>query len=318
MPEDHAAVLRNIVDTQPQLYLEEISAELQEITGVKYDDSTVWRVLTKRIKYSLQVVVDRAKQVDEQQREDYKNALHETVLFPDMAVFIDETAKDRNSARRRRHWSKRRKTPIRDSFFIGDDHRRRYSLLSACDVNGFIIEACELVEREYSPNDTSEMRGTIDKDRFMIWVEEYLVPVLGCYEKAEPRSVVILDNASIHHDDRVVEMIEAAGARVLYTAPYSPDLNPIEYMFGKYKAMLKRYTGGLNPQHWLTAHLNALLSISHQDAGSWFRHCNVPGCEHFLPVKEAYELESSQQTNTRTTVAAAAAVAVTAVALLLV
>ena len=43
------------------------------------------------------------------------------------------------------------------------------------------------------------------------------------------RSVVILDNASIHHIDSVVELIEDhAGARVMFLPPYSPDLNPLE------------------------------------------------------------------------------------------
>jgi transposase len=51
-----------------------------------------------------------------------------------------------------------------------------------------------------------------------------------------------LDNASVHHSEYVVHAIESAGAKVIYTAPYSPDLNPIELMFGQYKAALKRHT----------------------------------------------------------------------------
>ena len=51
---------------------------------------------------------------------------------------------------------------------------------------------------------------------------------------------MLLDNVSIHHSDEVVALIEATGAIILYAALYSPDLNPIEFMFAKYKAMLKR------------------------------------------------------------------------------
>ena len=64
--------------------------------------------------------------------------------------------------------------------------------------------------------------------------------VLGDYAKGEPRSVVVLDNASVHHSEYVVHVITTAGAKVIYTAPYSPDLNPIELMFGQNKASLKR------------------------------------------------------------------------------
>ena len=65
---------------------------------------------------------------------------------------------------------------------------------------------------------------------------------------------------------------------MLFTAPYSPNLNPIEYMFSKYKAMLKRY----HNDEWRIYHMKALTSVTPADAGSsWFQHCHVPGCEHF-------------------------------------
>ena len=68
---------------------------------------------------------------------------------------------------------------------------------------------------------TSGRSKTVDTKRFIEWVENRLLPVLGRYEKGEARSVVILDNASIHHDDEIVDLIESTGARVIYTAPYS-------------------------------------------------------------------------------------------------
>jgi hypothetical protein len=80
--------------------------------------------------------------------EEYIRALEHILANPSMALFVDETAKDRNAARRRRHWSKQCQTPIEREFFIGDNQRKRYSMLSACDMNGFILAACEIVERE--------------------------------------------------------------------------------------------------------------------------------------------------------------------------
>ena len=151
-------------------------------------------------------------------------------------------------------------------------------MLSACDINGFIPEACELVERERSADDDDPDRGTIDKDRFVRWLDERLVDLLGDYSLGEPRSVVVLDNASIHHDDEIVDLIESTGARVLFTAPYSPELNPIEYMFGKYKKMLQRF---VYDHDMATSHLMALHSITPRDARAYFRHCGVPGCENF-------------------------------------
>ena len=71
---------------------------------------------------------------------------------------------------------------------------------------------------------------TIDKNRFRMWVEEKLIPTLGNYALGEPRSVVIMDNATIHAGVR--ELIRGAGAKLIYLSAYSPELNPIELMFG--------------------------------------------------------------------------------------
>ena len=80
------------------------------------------------------------------------------------------------------------------------------------------------------------------QEQFINWVREKLVPELGEYKKNQPRSVVILDNASTHHDDEVVRLIEGvAKAKILYTARYSPDLNPMEYYFKMYRYALKRH-----------------------------------------------------------------------------
>ena len=86
------------------------------------------------------------------------------------------------------------------------------------------------MEQSHGDGDTDPTRGTIDGDRFRLWVQEKLIPVLGNQRRMEPRSIVVMDNATIHGD--VEQMIREAGAKLIYSAPYSPDLNPIELMFG--------------------------------------------------------------------------------------
>jgi hypothetical protein len=73
----------------------------------------------------------------------------------------------------------------------------------------------------------------------------------------------------------VVHAITTTGAKVIYTAPYSPDLNPIELMFGQYKAALKRNT----KLPWAQAHLLGLMSVKPRNARNYCRKCRVPGCE---------------------------------------
>ena len=76
--------------------------------------------------------------------------------------------------------------------------------------------------------------GPINRDAFETYVEKVLVPEL------RPGDVVIMDNVSSHKGPAVREMIEAAGARLLYLPRYSPDFNPIEKAFSKLKALLRK------------------------------------------------------------------------------
>jgi transposase len=76
--------------------------------------------------------------------------------------------------------------------------------------------------------------GPIDGATFRAYVEQILVPTL------KPGDIVIMDNLGSHKGQRVRTAIRAAGARVFFLPPYSPDLNPIEQVFAKLKALLRK------------------------------------------------------------------------------
>jgi transposase len=75
--------------------------------------------------------------------------------------------------------------------------------------------------------------GAINGARFLAYIEQALAPTLRAGD------VVVLDNLKAHKVKGVREAIEARGARLLYLPPYSPDLNPIELVFAKLKALLR-------------------------------------------------------------------------------
>jgi transposase len=184
-------------------------------------------------------------------------------------VFIDETHKGTKEMRQRRHWVIRGKEQpfFKAKFFGRNDYR--YSMIGVCDAKGFIVEACEVVQTV----GTGEDVGPINRERFERFIREILLPVLGRYDFDEARSIVVLDNASIHHSEEIVNLIKSTGAEIVYLPPYSPDLNPIELMFGAYKKRMKRVLG----YGWLTAHLVALQeSVSPSTARNFFRHCHIP------------------------------------------
>ena len=76
--------------------------------------------------------------------------------------------------------------------------------------------------------------GPINAVTFEAYVEQFLVPEL------RPGDIVVMDNLSSHKRPKVPALIEAAGASVLYLPPYSPDFNPIEKLFAKFKALLRK------------------------------------------------------------------------------
>ena len=69
---------------------------------------------------------------------------------------------------------------------------------------------------------------------FLAYVLTFLLPTLS------KGDIVVMDNLPAHKVAGVVEAIEGVGARILYLPPYSPDLNPIEQVFAKLKALLRK------------------------------------------------------------------------------
>ncbi len=76
--------------------------------------------------------------------------------------------------------------------------------------------------------------GPMNGAAFLAYIQTCLCPTL------QPSDIVVADNLSCHKVEGVRTAIEAAGATLRYLPPYSPDLNPIEKMFPKLKALLRK------------------------------------------------------------------------------
>jgi transposase len=76
--------------------------------------------------------------------------------------------------------------------------------------------------------------GPINGESFKAYVEQILTPTL------KPGDVVVLDNLGSHKSSAIRQMVRAVGARLLFLPPYSPDLNPIEQVFAKFKHLMRR------------------------------------------------------------------------------
>ena len=266
------STLKAIIEEDPELYLDEIATELARRTKVFVPISTLHRILRIKLGLSLQVCYESDLQRSEIERTRYQNALNAIVSDTRQVVFIDETHKDRNASRRRRAWGKRNSGGLALKKWFSES--ARYTLIAAMDAQGFIPSTLDIVHRDEISDEGAA--GTVDATYFEEWVEKCLGPVLGRYDHGEPRSIVVMDNASTHMSQRVADMIRETGAYLLYTAPYSPDLNPIELGFNVYKASLKR-NSDLFKVDWYSAHQIALDSVTRDICIKEFRRCGVPG-----------------------------------------
>ena len=113
--------------------------------------------------------------------------------------------------------------------------------------------------------------GAMDGELFLAWVKQGLVPVL------QRGDVVLMDNLATHKVAGVREAIEAAGARLEYLPPYSPDFNPIENLWSKVKQGLKsrapRTAGQL-----LKAAGAAFNTVTPEDCRGFFLHAGYATC----------------------------------------
>jgi transposase len=136
-------------------------------------------------------------------------------LDPDRRVFLDETAATTTLARR--HGRAPRGRRCRLGVPLGP--RQTTTLTAALRTTGLLATAlCD---------------GATNGARFRGYITDTLLPAL------QPGDIVVLDNLRVHKVDGVRAAIEAAGARLLFLPPYSPDFNPIEQVFAKLKALLR-------------------------------------------------------------------------------
>jgi transposase len=156
----------------------------------------------------------------EQQREDVVEARRQwsatqLSIDPDQIVFIDETWAKTNMTRT----YGRSPQGTRLIAHVPYGRWETTTFLGAMRSTGFGAPLC--------------IDGAINGLVFKAWVEQHLVPTLRSGD------IVVMDNLSSHKVAGVVAAIEAVGAEVRYLPPYSPDLNPIELAFSKFKKLLR-------------------------------------------------------------------------------
>ena len=110
------------------------------------------------------------------------------------------------------------------------------------------------------------IEGATDAEVFLQYAKQVLAPNL------HPGDIVVMDNLSPHKMPAVTAAIESCGATVWFLPPYSPDFNPIEKMWSKVKAFLRK-AKARTLDALVEAIRQALQSVTVSDVLGWFKDC---------------------------------------------
>ena len=169
-------------------------------------------------------------------------------LDPDRIVFLDETWAKSNMTRTHGRSEKGERLVEKTPYGKWETT----TFLGAIRTTGFVAPLC--------------VEGAVNGRVFKAWVEQHLVREL------REGDVVVMDNLSSHKVVGVVEAIEAVGAQVRYLPPYSPDLNPIELAFSKFKRLLR--DGARRTAEALVDLCGRVLDLfTETECRNYFRHC---------------------------------------------
>jgi transposase len=212
--EPHRAFIVERINQSPNLTLHRLKDELAA-RGVAISHNAIWQFLRREglsFKKTL-FALEQARADIARRRQRWRS--WQGRLDPQRLVFIDET------------WIKTNMAPLRGwgprgqrlRGFAPHGHWRTLTFLGAlrCDE---LTAPCVF-------------DGPINGECFRAYVRQQLVPVL------RPGDIVVMDNLGSHKSAAIRQIIKAAGARLWFLPPYSPDLNPIEQAFAKIKHWMR-------------------------------------------------------------------------------
>ena len=192
--------------------------------------------------------IERDREENRKRREEFLQRLQ--TIPPEKLIFLDESGVTTQMTRGYARASGGRR--VHEATPGG--HWKILTILSALSLGGLLA--------------TMTIEEATDGDIFLAYLEQVLGP------KLRPGDVVVMDNLSAHKVAGVEQLIQAAGAELLYLPPYSPDLNPIEKAWAKLKQLLRsakaRTAEALNQ-----AIAELLPQITPQNAQAWFHHTGI-------------------------------------------
>lgn len=241
--------LIEIIEMNSDATLEELCDLLEEKLQVRVSRATMGRI-TQKFNYTVKkktlYAAEKKSDKVQQQRVEYWAKIRE--ISAENLIFIDESgvnlAMVRLYARALKGQRARGEKPQKRG--------KNISLLAALSVEKVLTSV--------------SIYGSVDGVTFEAFIRQKLIPHL------QENACIVMDNAKIHQGEMVRELLEKAGAKLIYLSPYSPEFSPIENLWSKVKAILKK-TAARNYKDLINGITDAMHKVTQDNIRNWFAHC---------------------------------------------
>ena len=236
--------IKRAVMEQPDITIHEINVKL----GLSVCDETIrLKVAEMNLNYKKTFHASEQERPEIQDERKWWRKWQDNIMMPTLhrLVFLDESGVNTNLTRRYgRAFGKERVT---DSVPLNKP--KNTTILSSIRLDGSIAY-------------TTYSGGTTG-DKFIAYLKETLIPTL------RPWDIVVMDNLRTHHIAEVRRLLSEAKVMLMYLPAYSPDLNPIEMMWSKVKAILRKKKER-TAENLTAAIEEAMQEITSKDCQGWF------------------------------------------------
>lgn len=249
----HSLYIIGLIAAYPALKLSEITKYVEEISGSVVSTSTICRLLANH-----GFTRKKIQHIALQRRVDFRGSFIANVsLFKkEMFVFVDETGSNLKSMLRQYGYALCGERAVSKKLVV---RGQRINSIAAICTEGVLAVDIR----------TSSVNG----ENFYDFVRGDLLPEMLPFDGSNPRSILILDNCSIHHVEELIDLLNYSGILLLFLPPYSPDLNPIELTFSYIKQYLKDHEDIMHivPMTYIVK--SSYNSVSGNMCDAWIKHC---------------------------------------------
>ena len=140
------------------------------------------------------------------------------IWHPSIIIRKEETGSDRRKTIRKYGYSVRGIPPRVCQLFVGGKR-----------ISAILVMTTQGRENVYVTT------GNVNGEKFIEFLCRSVLPIILPFDGMTPRSLIVMDSASIHHLDQVHDIITGVGSKLCFFSPYSPDLMPLKEVFSKVK-----------------------------------------------------------------------------------